>query len=1703
MGVPKFYRWISERYPCLSQVIQEHQIPDFDNLYLDMNGIIHPCSHPNDDDPHFRKTEEDIFADIFQYIEVLFRIIKPKKVFFMAVDGVAPRAKMNQQRGRRFRSAKEAEDNIRKALEKGQVLPEEERFDSNCITPGTPFMVRLHEQLKFFVNYKISTDPAWQGLRIYLSGHETPGEGEHKIMEFIRSEKVCPDYDPNTRHCLYGLDADLLMLGLSSHEPHFSLLREEVRFGKAAKRITKAEKTTFHLLHLSLFREYLDWEFSELKDKLPFPYDLERIIDDWILMGFLVGNDFIPHLPNLHINHDALPYLYRVYIDVMPSLDGFLHDGGKLILSRFEKYLVGLSKFDREQFEEKFVDMKWFESKKGFTFGNDPVQKDDSLLTLDNSFAALELMPGDSMPTKAKQPKRKVNPELEKLAAKFDEDLSDDDEDIFETEFAMLKRDYYMQKLGYEEINRDVMAEQTFQYVTGIQWILSYYFSGVPSWSWFYPFHYAPYMSDIRNFSELDIKFELGTPFVPFEQLLAVLPAASRQLLPKPFQNLMIMEQSDIIEYYPVNFKTDLNGKQQEWEAVVLIPFIDERRLLDAMSPLYSRLTEEEITRNKHGPCLLYTYDPSLSFFCPSSLPGKFPDICCCHARCEVLNKDVFLVDVQLMSRGLCEGVKLDVYYPGFPTLHHISHKAEFKKASVKVFQMHSKGKSLILQITKPQGEVSSLEISEELLGETCYVGWPHMVEALVMGVCDGSKRYFLENKNSHNSSKEIAHQVLTELEIKSWKHQVKSMAENQLERRGIELGETNVLIEACPIRGKRYVCGAKGLVTMEKEWSPMPISYPHQLTVKDIHVHESHEDDKIHTIEELFPIGSQCFMLASPYYGASGEVIEIDVKQSRVRVQLHVPVEPDISSVIDRHQALTLHYLPAYVVAKKLGITPNLLSRITGSFLISHGSSTDASGGGKKLDIGLNMKFSKQNKEVLGFARRTEEGGWTFSPTARKTIAEYLKKFPQLFESLARMPSNDRCFAKDLDTDDNGGKPLSEVQDWLKTIPTLNLEPVKCGSISLDEPVVEAVEEAVLQTKTLNQKPKTVKVRVRPHLLFTPSEHLGAVLPDNDASFELFDRVVNVKLNAAVPFGLRGTIIGIHQGDDSSDVLYEVVFDEPFLGGLPLRCSSNKVYLMTAASLINVSYGDRCEAKKVEEKSAGRGQQPGGSAAFSPSLGASPELGKKNKNMKYKSADVSLDSPGPSGFGRGMSPNTPYGGGFGPSNGFNTRGSPLQLKSSPNSANSKTKQRTPVIQARGSPQAQINTYRTVEGTVDDRMSTPPRFQKISRVPTDKPNNGPSEFADMWKELKLKENSASGSSTDEHREPDDRGKETRESDTLIKDGTQALRELLQIGQPHKDVMEKPQAKPEPALRGKQLSLDELFCSQSSAQATVQQIPQVPLPYPSGSLPSLALLTWCRSVGLPPPYYHHTPGPQGVIAIVELANGFKFPGSACRDQGEAVESAASVAVFQLPRIMPNIPSPQHIAMQQQFSPGFFSSLPHPVIPPAFAGLASLSSPRQIIHQQLPQSQASIKNPRTTGAPSRETLAQQGVNPVLNISAVPFIPLQVSRRSSSHQQSPAKPQETAVMESPVSGPSIEDTKVDEIQQEEQIINSVQQTTDEHEDVSNTLLSGLSANNSCAPSDSSLPVQRTEKAGASFKRTPNSSKRLLAPSFFSKKS
>lgn len=148
---------------------------------------------------------------------------------------------MNQQRARRFRTAKDAqeqkerEESVKKSW--GNHISFEEdnggqdgwHFDSNVITPGTEFMYRLSIALKSYILEKLNQDPAWKGLSIVFSDAFVPGEGEHKILDFIRSQRAMESFNPNTRHCIYGADADLIMLGLSTHEPHFYILRECVQ----------------------------------------------------------------------------------------------------------------------------------------------------------------------------------------------------------------------------------------------------------------------------------------------------------------------------------------------------------------------------------------------------------------------------------------------------------------------------------------------------------------------------------------------------------------------------------------------------------------------------------------------------------------------------------------------------------------------------------------------------------------------------------------------------------------------------------------------------------------------------------------------------------------------------------------------------------------------------------------------------------------------------------------------------------------------------------------------------------------------------------------------------------------------------------------------------------------------------------------------------------------------------------------------------------------------------------------------------------------------------------------------------------------------------------------------------------------------------------------------------------------------------------
>jgi len=166
---------------------------------------------------------------------------------------------------------------------------------------------------------------------------------------------------------------------------------------------------------------------------------------------------------------------------------------------------------------------------------------------------------------------------------------------------------YYEQKFGggVEDVNlRKTIAKC---YIEGLAWVLAYYYQGAPSWKWFYPYHYAPFAADFENVIEMQISFDdKQPPFKPFEQLMSVFPAASRKHIPEPFHRLMLDENSPIIEFYPSEFEIDMNGKKMAWQGVALLPFIEEKRLLKAMTPLYDQLTEEEVRRNKWGSNLLF-----------------------------------------------------------------------------------------------------------------------------------------------------------------------------------------------------------------------------------------------------------------------------------------------------------------------------------------------------------------------------------------------------------------------------------------------------------------------------------------------------------------------------------------------------------------------------------------------------------------------------------------------------------------------------------------------------------------------------------------------------------------------------------------------------------------------------------------------------------------------------------------------------------------------------------------------------------------------------------------------------------------------------------------------------------------------------------------------------------------------------------------
>ncbi|KAI0597976.1 exoribonuclease 1 [Biscogniauxia sp. FL1348] len=1191
-----------------------------------MNGIIHNCTHKDSSDTSFRLSEDEMFIRIFNYIEHLFGKIKPKKLFFMAIDGVAPRAKMNQQRARRFRTALDAEQARNKAVREGIELPKEDPFDSNCITPGTEFMAKLTQQLKYFINKKISEDSDWQGCDIVLSGHEVPGEGEHKIMEYIRNAKAQPDYHSNVRHCLYGLDADLIMLGLLSHDPHFCLLREEVTFGRASKTKSKElEHQNFYLLHLCIVREYLELEFQDLKKEgsLKIPFDMERIIDDFILMAFFVGNDFLPNLPYLHINEGALASMFRIYKQILPRCSGYINEGGVINFSHLGLLLEELSKEEYRHFEHEFADSKWLKGKQLAQATAEEPLKPKGKLVITSSQKELWKKIRIFVNTRPATP-LDLGHDLNAADRKFVQDSADslhiewrtieddegqrnlvltfparlggaEDEDEEEEEghlallrvmkrydnaqvvdlsaeeaqstmqakykekFLEWKDSYYAEKFQWLPENKESeLTKLCENYVQGLQWVLFYYYRGVVSWPWFYGYHYSPMTSDVIKGFNADLNFKLGQPFRPFEQLMGVLPDRSKKIVPSAYHDLMTDPKSPIIDFYPRDFELDMNGKKMEWEAVVKIPFIDEKRLLPAMASKTNLLTADEKARNDFGVSLKFTYDPNTDFLYPSSMVGIFPDIP--HCRCVENIFDLPTTEGLELYVGLVEGAKLGIdALAGFPSLATLPYNAALGFHGVNVFQQESRNESMVVTLANVEMR-SKVELAKVKLGQRCHVGYPFLQEARVVRVSDELFDYSL-SPTDPGQVVQIHHSAR---DIEEWNKKASRIENFYSKRLGIIIGSVESMIHVEMLRG--LIKTDEGATVKEYGLIPgMETDYAAQIVVDEVVSEDERFIERAALpLDEEFPVGTHAFFLGDYGYGRPLEVLGHD--NNRVEIYLSIPAtkEGDFARPIIRRSEQQNRYKPSYAVAKELGLHPLTLSKITSSFYVH------TIGGSMKVNLGLNLKFEGRKQKVLGYSRKSASG-WEFSPAAITLLVTYMTLFPDFFAAIMRNPSGSELSDTQLWPDSEvASARIKEIGAWLKTIETSKFERVPLDAQQLDSDVVMELQRAADALRESNLKSERKKLKGVPR---------SALLHPRDAeqrlgnqTFSLGDRIVYVQASGKVPIASRGTVVGISTVGNHH--MLDILCDNAFMNGTTLggRCEAFRGQTVSASSVLNTT---------------------------------------------------------------------------------------------------------------------------------------------------------------------------------------------------------------------------------------------------------------------------------------------------------------------------------------------------------------------------------------------------------------------------------------------------------------------------------------------------------------------------------------------------
>lgn len=636
---------------------------------------------------------------------------------------------------------------------------------------------------------------------------------------------------------------------------------------------------------------------------------------------------------------------------------------------------------------------------------------------------------------------------------------------------------------------------------------------------------------------------------------MGVLPDRSKKIVPTVYHELMTDSKSPIIDFYPRDFELDMNGKKMEWEAVVKIPFIDEKRLLSAMGPKNKLLSEDEAARNEFGVSLKFTYAPDLDFTYPTSLVGIFPDIQHCHCVENIF--DLPTIEGLEYYVGLMGDVQLgDSALAGFPSLATLPYNAALGFHGVNVFQQDSRNESMV--VTLSDAEVrAKVENAKVKLGKKVHVGYPFLQEAKVIRVSDELFDYTLPTDGS-------LHVVTTPhgpREIDDWRRKAERIENVYSKRLGIIIGQVESLMHVDMLKGMKKTDA--GATIKEYAYIPgMETDYASQVVVEEVFSEDQRFVEKgALPIEEEFPIGSRAFFLGEFNYGRPLEIVKHNENKAEIWLSTVQGRESEVGRDVVIKAERTTPYMPSYAVAKRLQLHPLVLSKLTSSFTVNVN--------GLRVNLGLNLKFEGKKLKVLGYSRRGENG-WEFSDKAVDLISQYMIKFPEFIAGIQRKPQGNEYESADFYPAETAKAKFAEITTWLKSIESKNFDKVPIDAQQLDSDTVKAIEVAVDAMLQSNPPPVGKKLKGVPrNALMKPgdAEHrLG------NQKFALGDRVVYVQDSGRVPIATRGTVVGISR--TSRTTLVDIVFDNTFISGTTLdgRCEPFRGSTVPITSVLNLT---------------------------------------------------------------------------------------------------------------------------------------------------------------------------------------------------------------------------------------------------------------------------------------------------------------------------------------------------------------------------------------------------------------------------------------------------------------------------------------------------------------------------------------------------